>query len=564
MEFCADFETNTTEEDCRVWAWGVAAVTDSPESTFEYGNDFAGWLAYARTHAGRYWFHNLAFDGRFVIWNLLDKGYKWVREKPQANEFSTLISKMGKFYSIVIGNESGQITLADSYKKIPMKVSAVAKAYKLDMAKGELNYDTVRPVGHVVTAEELDYLRRDVLIMAQAMNKRLDMGTKLTTGSDCLANFKELIGKQQWDKYFPTINAIMDSEIRKAYRGGFVYANPKYKGKEVGKGFRLDVNSLYPWAMRDKLMPFGRPSRGTGEPKATEQYPLWVAEVQFTAKLKPGKIPTLQMRNSSFYANREYIAETVEPVTLWVCSVDWALMNDMYDIEVYNWGGHYKFRGAHGIFDDYVDFGMEKKANATDPGERLNFKLWLNNLYGKFGQKMDCTGKKPVMDAEGVVHYVDDIPETRDSVYIPVAVFVTAYAREKTVRAAAEFGDRFLYSDTDSIHALGSPSDIPADIEVHPKKLGAWKMEAEFTRAKFLRCKTYAEDVGGVVEYVCAGMSDGLKSVMRFEDFAPGFTTDERKGKVHPRYLDKKLWKLNPKNVRGGVILVPVPFTIAA
>jgi hypothetical protein len=39
--------------------------------------------------------------------------------------------------------------------------------------------------------------------------------------------------------------------------------------------------------------------------------------------------------------------------------------------------------------------------------------------------------------------------ETKDPVYIPMAVFVTSYAREVTIRTAQKCFDRILYCDTD-------------------------------------------------------------------------------------------------------------------
>lgn len=552
-EWAADFETTTDPDDCRVWAWGCARVGDA-EETFSYGNSIEGFLEFVRAHKGRYWFHNLSFDGKFIVDYLLREGYSHVNKKPGKREFALLVSNMGKWYSM----EFDGVQFADSLKKITMSVAKMAVTYHLDYTKGEIDYTEQREPGHELTEEELDYLRRDVLIVANALEQRFSLGRKLTTGSDCLALAQDMLGKR-WKTIFPSINPIMDAEIRQAYRGGFVYVNPNIKGKVVGEGIRLDVNSLYPWAMYDNPLPIGYPQRGSGKPCPDEEWPLWVADVMFNFKLKPGKLPCIQSRNNAFYGEREYIVESVEPMRLWVCSVDWALIQEMYDVDVISWGGHYLFRAKRGIFKDYIDWGMEGKANAEDSGERQNYKLALNSLYGKFGQKVDVTGKHAVLGEDNIVHYQEWDKETRDPVYIPFAVFITAYARGKTIRTAVEFGERFCYSDTDSIHALGTA--IPDDVDVHPTRLGAWKHEATFSRAKFLRCKTYVETVDDVEEYTCAGMPDALKGVMRFEDFEPGFTTNPEK-QHDARYLAEDVQRRLPTNVPGGVVLTPHPFSI--
>jgi hypothetical protein len=92
-------------------------------------------------------------------------------------------------------------------------------------------------------------------------------------------------------------------------------------------------------------------------------------------------------------------------------------------------------------------------------------------------------------------------------------------------------------------------TDIPeaiADI-VDEDKLGYWKHESTFTRAKFIRQKTYVEEVNGHLEVKCAGMPDSIKKHVTFENFEIGF---------------KSFGKLLPKHVDGGVVLVDTEFTI--
>lgn len=560
-EYAADFETTTDPQDCRVWAWGLCPIGGGD---FESGLDIDSFMARISSMGGaRFWFHNAGFDTAFIIDWLCRHGYEWVKERPRRGEFATLIDGSGRFYSMEINMDGNHLYFADSWKKLPYKLAVVAKTYGLELSKGEIDYEAYRAPGHALTPEEADYLKRDVMILADAMAKRFDMGRKLTTGADCLANYKDLLGgNSEFRRLFPMLNPIMDAQVRKAYRGGFVYCNPIHQNEVVGEGIRLDVNSLYPWAMRSNIMPWGKPQRFTGKPKEREGLPLWVAEVTFSAYLKRGMLPCIQMNNNRFMNN--YITDTRGPITLWVTSVDWDTICDMYDVTVYEWHAGYYFHAQEHMFDDYIDYGMEGKINAKTKGERTNYKLWLNNLYGKFGTNPEAGYKQPLMVGD-VVEYAQGGIDERDSIYIPVAAFITAFARRKTILTAVEFGERFCYCDTDSVHAIGT--EIPSDVWVHESALGAWKLEATFSRAKFLRAKTYVETVDGIDEYTCAGMSDGIKGVMAFDDFMPGFTTDPNRAAesgidIDQRYFDPKIQKLVPKHVPGGVILVPRPFTI--
>lgn len=563
-EYCADFETTTDAEDCRVWAWGCAQATEQAAETFTHGIDLDGFMAYVIAHPGRYWFHNLKFDGSFILNWLLRHGYEACTEmRPGKGQFSATIDELGKVYRIAVGG----VEFADSFKKLTMSVASVARTYGLEMTKGEIDYRAYRPVGHTLTPEELDYLRRDVLIMAQAMAERLQGGAKLTTSSDCLNVYKDMVGRS-WRYLFPVINPVLDAKMRHAYRGGWVYVNPKHQGKEVGRGIRLDVNSLYPWAMRENPMPIGEPRYFRGEPKPTKERPLWIADVTITAELKPGCLPCIQAKGCSVFGEREYVSEIREPWSLTVCSADWELWCDMYDIDVWDWGEGWSFAEVEGVFSDYIDTFMQLKMNAATPGERSLAKLFLNGLYGKMAQKIAAVNRLPYLGEAGELRFRDAGVNEREPVYLPAGIFITAYARNKTIRTACEFGDRFCYADTDSIHAIGE--DIPEDVEVHQKALGAWKHEATFSRARFVRAKTYVETVDGAEEYTCAGMCDRLKSIMRWEDFKSGFSTRECRF-LHPGgcgrdcktcYDNAENWGLRPKQVPGGVVLVPTPFSI--
>lgn len=574
-EYAADFETNTSAEGCAanpVWAWGVAPVDDAENLDYVSGTSIASFITFTLEHPGRYWFHNAGFDSKFIISYLMRTGWQFTTEKhPGEHMFTLLMDNLGKFYHMAYKLDGELVEIADSYKKFPMPLAKVAGAYGLAMTKGEIDYNEYRAPGHALTAEEADYLRRDVLILAQALAHRFELGQKLTTGADCLAALKDLFGKFPWKVKFPRLSAELDAILRRAYRGGYVYANPNHAGKRLGEGGRIDVNSLYPFVMRSRCLPVGKPYKQPGKPIESQKYPLWIGEVTFTAEIKPGFLPCIQVKGSMMFNAREYQTHITEPITMMLTNVDWSLITTCYTVDVSAWGDCYYFQGVTGLFAEYVDAGMTGKVNAKSPGERMNWKLWLNNAYGKYAQKINVKGKEPRLDLAEIVHYVDGEESERDPVYLPVGIFVTAWARDYTIRTALKFGDRFIYSDTDSIHFLGY--DIPEGIEIDPKKLGCWDLEAAFSECVCLRAKTYAEAEYGhdsrgnlIVKpwaYTCAGMVDGLKKIMRIEDFHKGFTTDFEKFEGVPEiYRDKSTWKLVPKAVKGGVILEPRPFTI--
>lgn len=568
MPWAADFETTTDPNDCRVWAWAACDI-ENPEIV-DYGIDIASFIEWCEDNPGDIWFHNLRFDGEFIICYLLSNGWEHVQKIEKAKQFTTLISSQGQFYSIRLCFEVKRrkkrcVTFKDSLKKLPFSIDQIARSFNLPINKLTLDYETSRPVGHMLTPHERDYIRNDVQIAAMALQVQFSQGfNKLTIGSDALNHFKSMY--KYWDSMFPVLPVPMDTAIRASYKGGWTYCDPRHQADDthptrtVGEGLVFDVNSLYPSVMYDRYFPVGEPVYFRGEYKPDPVMPLYIQNMTARFKLKPDHLPTIQLKHSPYYLPTQYLECTEEYVDLSLTSVDLALMFDQYDVDVYSYNGGYKFRQARGMFCEFIDYWAEIKANNTG-GLRTLAKLVMNSTYGKFATNPDVTPKLPYLKEDGSVGYMLGEKDMRRPVYTPLGSFVTAWARDFTIRAAQANYDRFLYADTDSLHLLGT--DLP-DLEIHPTKLGAWAQEAQFSKAKYIRAKTYAERITHVgtaaddgsmrmvrtdpyLDVKCAGMPDDLKSQVTFKNFKRGL-------KLHG--------KLRPKHVPGGIVLEKTDFTL--
>lgn len=548
VDYCADFETTTDPNDCRVWAWGFVPIETPEYDNVEIGNNIDSFMERVSRNNGTVYFHNLRFDGAFLLDWLLNNEYTHLEERTlyRNKTFKTLISDMGKFYSITVRWETGFSTeFRDSLKKLPMGVRRIAKSFNLEMSKGELDYEKYREPGHELDTEEEDYLRRDVSIIAQAMKQVIANGmTKLTVASDALAEYKRLNGAKYFEQLFPVLHHDIDADIRRAYRGGFTYADPRFSGRVVGSGCVLDVNSLYPYVMKAFPIPYDMPKHFKGKPKPTEEYPLSIFSVTFVGKLKKDHIPCIQIKGTNMFIGTEYLREINEPTTLMVTNIDWELYLDHYDIEILSYDGGWAFKSAVGLFDSYIDKWSDIKAKETG-GKREIAKLHLNSLYGKFASNPNVTSKVPVLE-DGIVKLKRSDPETRDPVYTAAGVFITSYARDITIRSAQANYAVFAYADTDSLHLL--QDEIPETINVHPTALGAWKHEYNFENAFYIRPKAYLERKhDGTYVNRIAGLPIETSGALTFDDLVDGKV-------IHG--------KLNPQTVSGGVVLRDVPFEL--
>lgn len=342
--------------------------------------------------------------------------------------------------------------------------------------------------------------------------------------------------------------------------------------------------------MRYELMPVGKPVFFEGKYEEDKVYPLYIQRITCAFELKKNKIPTIQVKNSPSFMDNEYLTSSNgEIVALTLSNIDLEMFLNHYDTEFLEYESGYKFKGMHGIFDEYIDFWTERKIQATKEGNkgmRTISKLMLNSLYGKFATSMDIQAKNPYIE-DDTVKYILGEKETKHGLYLPIGIFITSYARRKTIETSnsikeysiLKYGkDLYCYSDTDSIHTLLPIEELTKFCDIDPVRLGAWKHESTFRKARFVRQKTYLEDMKNEfnkkmlkelknkksnkiiykkfnlqkgyyyeIKITCAGMPKECYKYVEWENFKEGFTCSG---------------KLMFKHVKGGVKLVNTDFTI--
>ena len=579
-KFTADFETNVDENDCRVWAYAICEVDDP--SNFIYGNnidDFINWCANKKENY-LVWFHNLKYDGEYIVSYLLHNGYECIKDKKERRDktFTCLISDMGQWYSIEIFFDTknkkhiNKVTIYDSLKILNFSVQEIAKDFNLPIQKLTIDYKEKREIGHVLTEQEINYIRNDVEIMARALQIMFKEDlTKMTIGSDALSNYKKI--NTNFNKYFPTLPFEIDKDIRRSYKGGFTYLNEIYKGEETGAGIVFDKNSMYPAKMMYEKMPFGDPIFFDGKYEEDLLYPLYVQTLSCIFEIKDGMLPTIQIKNNLSFIPNEYVKSSDgDIVTLTLTNIDLEMFLQHYNVYELEYHSGWKFRAIKGLFTEYIDYWTDKKIQAKKDNNGAMYrisKLLLNSLYGKFGLNPIVRSKFPYLDDDGVVKYGMYESEIRDSIYLPIATFITSYARQDIIESSQKIRDYsmkkygkdlYVYSDTDSIHCLLDEEkdidDLKEILEIDDYKLGAWKLESKFKKGKYLRQKCYIElDYNEKLNVTVAGLPKKIGDLITFDNFKVGFTTENIDTKD-----DRK--KLTYKHVKGGVLLVEADFTI--
>lgn len=593
--FSADFETTTDKNDCRVWAYALSNI-ENPKD-FRYGNSIDEFIEFCKDSKNNYtmYFFNLKFDGSFILSYLLKNGYTRVSSSKERKDktFTTLITDKGLYYAMEIYFEvkkhrTNKVKIIDAMKIFPnFSVESLAVAFGLPISKLEIDYDEKRPIGHELTEEEIEYIRNDVEIVAWALKAMFDKGlTAMTIGSNAVNDFKKRFPYTK--KFFPELTEQVDECLRESYRGGFTYLNNIYAGVELGKGLSLDVNSLYPSTMRFLPMPIGYPKFYNGKYQPEGSFNLYIQMIRCRFKLKPNKIPCIQIKNSLSFIPNEYLTSSDGAlITLTLTKPDLELFLEQYEVTDDEYICGWKFHSSYNIFNDYIDYWMGEKIAASKEGNKprkVIAKTMLNSLYGKFASSKRGRQHEPYLDDKGKLCFQLLPEEHKKGFYLPVASFITSYGRNKTIRTSQiirdyslkKYGvDKYWYSDTDSIWTGLTKDDLKElsnEIEIDDYKLGAWALEKTVDRFLGLRQKCYIYEVDGKVHVTVAGLPQYLAPLITFDNFKKGFTTaglsletmrkQARANGATEEEIKKLHHKLRYVYVDGGVVLEDTDFTI--
>ena len=475
----------------------------------------------------------------------------------------SLLMKDGIFYQLQICNKKGYvITLRDSMKLAPFSLQKCSKDFiGLYLPKDGLDYEKERNIEEEFTEEELVYIYNDVYGLSHLLDYLIITGvdingkhiayTSLTNSGQSLKDYKMTLledfeNKQNgfsdielydyvdtvlmnkgyyrrekknkeaqkasyvFSALYPELSIFGDKWVRHSYYGGLCtphYENiEKFKNKHI-VGSVFDVNSLYPFVMKTRLLPYGH---GSYSPKSyidkckedkeySAKYPLYIQELTiYKLDLKKNKMHFLQIKNSTDFKGTDILKNNInkkgERVTLKVrlCNPMLDKLFECYDV-VCDYNGHMAFQGANNLFENYINFWGEVKQNNKD-GKRAIAKLRQNGLYGKFGMSKSShlTHFENVDSKFTIVN--DNVEVTGDGVYLPMATFITSYAKAYLLENINNNFKYFMYCDTDSIHLACPPNKVKG-LKVDKKIYGAWDNEASFIEYKYIGAKRYAENI---------------------------------------------------------------------
>lgn len=496
-------------------------------------------------------------------------------------------------------------TFLDSFRHLGMGLDACARSFGLPVSKGFFPYDfyTVEnaayagappapsfftpaaradpafPAWHAgfaldwllgagaydVAEEVVKYCVRDVDILAAVLEAYRDAGlaatgvdplSKTTIASFAMAAFRA--------RYLPerAIASLLPDEdafARAALKGGRTDARQVLRAwspAEVAAGAfgrYADVNSLYPWVLRNCLLPVGAPSWAPAGALADAE--------AFVRGLGPAALALVECDVACPAGLHHPVLVATDPdgrlrATLHAksgvfTSVELALALD----KGYRLSGARRalcFEGSTGLFAPYIDFYFALKREAGAAGDKAAYalaKIMMNSLWGKFAQRPSAEEtvayKNPLrwfqdlglaaagrislsLKVEGPSYLVAGRAAEKArplaTTNSALAAFVTAQARVRLYGALDALGERVIYHDTDSVIYAAEPAG--AEPLVYGPELGAWKDECggvPIVRVCCLGPKTYAFRTADGAEVVKSKGFSASFTLAEYEDAALAF-----------------------------------------
>lgn len=333
----------------------------------------------------------------------------------------------------------------------------------------------------------------------QIMLDNFNQPLAVTMGGACIKILKANIPKGVRVERMP--DDALEIVRNYAMRGGFCYCVKRFHGPV----WKYDLNQAYAAAMRECALPAGRTIHTS---HGLHRYArIYIARV--TATNPKNKIPFYYRTVIKGMIRATFASTKIDDT--WLTSVELAqLKAEGWQIQI---AESHVFEDSFSLADyvnklEYVRMTCE--GGPSGPIGTI-IKATGNHSYGKTVEQLepvehilarDCPpGYQSVYDDESgddtpIEHvwfrFTD--PRIREYHQPQIGAFITAHVRMVVRRAALLAPDDWLYADTDCVVFS---RDVTAQLDIDPKRYGAWKVEEAGTVYKIIAKKVYTNKETG-------------------------------------------------------------------
>lgn len=352
-----------------------------------------------------------------------------------------------------------------------------------------------------------EYCRQDVQVLVTAMHHYFALVRELDLG-----NYRKTAASQAYGAWrhrfmkYPVL-ILADERVealeRASYHGG--RSEVFYDLPLSHDIYGLDVNSMYPWVMRENVYPTRKVAKGTND--TIEGIRQKIAEYLIVANVTVNT----QLPIYPYNTGERIIYPTGHFTTVLSTPELSVALAHGHIVAVHEWATY----DSAPLFRDYVDtlYALRLKYR-EDGNDAFSYlcKLLLNSLYGKFGQRGyhwercntldnigetefigNCEADGPILrhrERFGLMWHREINSEAFES-FPAIAAHVTANARMALWSLIVAAGrSNVYYCDTDSLYTNAEGYANVQHLE-HPSELGKLKLVGVYPQAHFRAPKDY-------------------------------------------------------------------------
>lgn len=486
--------------------------------------------------------------------------------------------------------------------------------YSIKKLVGDLDYEKIRHSETPLSSEELEYCFNDVRVVMAFIQEKIEQDRGITnipltntgyvrryTRGRCMS---DKLHSQKYHQLMDSLQINSEEEYdqnKRAFMGGFTHAGILHANKIIANVGSADLTSSYPSEMVANYFPMSS-AKFIGKPSSVEDFTYYLSnyccifDVEFENLLPTQEYETYL--SISRCIAEEYTLNNGRVVSAKHClttltEVDFDIVSKLYtwdSMEVDNLRVYSRGYLPKSIILAVLDLYASKTKLKDIPEELTEYMRSKNMVNASFGMMVTDIIRPEISINEDDMWIEENAYKAKQLagynknfnrfLYYTWGIYVTAHARHNLFKAIMEFGEDYVYSDTDSIKGINFEKHLrfftnynitnqirmkkmcatmsipfekvcPKTIKGEEKMLGSWEIERGYKYFKTCGAKRYmyvydddtlSLTVAGLnkkyaVPYLkYAYNNDNMKIMKHFED---GFTIPAgHTGKQTLTYID--------------------------
>lgn len=452
--------------------------------------------------------------------------------------------------------------------------------YPVKKLVGDLDYSKIRHSETKLTDKELDYCINDVKVVMSYIQEKIEQDGDITkipltnTGyvrnycrKECFFEGIDETNEEERKRTLMDYRAIMKSlqiqskeeyeQLNRAFMGGFTHASALYSGKLMEIVGSADETSAYPAVMVTKYFPMSKGEFiGSVEDNKLFNYYLskycCLFDIEFT-NLKPlVEFENVLSQSRCIITGKNVINNgrvvSADKLITTITELDYDTLSKFYTwdyVKVFNMRIYKRGYLPRALILSVLELYGDKTTLKDVEGKEVEYLVSKNMINAAFGMMVTAVIRDEYEYNDEWLKSEADVASQLSSynknfnrfLYYGWGVWVTAHARHNLFSAIYEFGNDYVYSDTDSVKGINFDDHleyfknynnnvlnellkvcnhykipfskcVPKTKKGEPKMLGVWDREDGYLRFKTVGAKRYMyENPDGKLGMTVSGLN---------------------------------------------------------